>query len=63
MLAQKTEPYQLYNAKGKKVHFDRMVKKIDQADVILFAEHHNNSIAHWLQLQLAKKCTSNAILF
>lgn len=55
MIAQKTEPYQLFNAKGKKVHFDRMVKKIDQADVILFGEHHNNSIAHWLQLQLTKK--------
>lgn len=54
-MAQKTEPYIIYNAKGKKVRFDKMVKQIKDADVILFGELHNNAIAHWLQLQLTKK--------
>lgn len=53
--AQKTELYRIYNAKGKKVHFDKMAKKVSDADVILFGEHHNNAVAHWLQLQLTKK--------
>lgn len=53
--AQKTELYRIYNAKGKKVHFDKMVKKVSDANVILFGEHHNNAVAHWLQLQLTKK--------
>src|SRR5690606_33447309 len=54
-MAQKTEPYIIYNAKGKKVRFDKMVKQIQDADVVLFGELHNNAIAHWLQLQLTKK--------
>ena len=54
-MAQKIEPYIIYNAKGKKVRFDKMVKQIQDADVVLFGELHNNAIAHWLQLQLTKK--------
>lgn len=31
-----------------------MIKKLDNSSIILFGEFHNNSIAHWLQLELIK---------
>ncbi len=52
--AQKNPAYHLYNAKGKKVSYKRMLKKLDKADIILFGELHNNPIAHWLQLEVAQ---------
>src|SRR5690554_2364816 len=50
--AQKNPAYQLYNAKGKKVSYNKMVRKLKKADIILFGEQHNNPISHWLQLEL-----------
>ena len=31
-----------------------MVKKAEDAEVVLFGEHHDNSIVHWLQLEFTK---------
>lgn len=28
-----------------------MVKAMSQSNIILFGEHHNNPIVHWLQLE------------
>lgn len=53
--AQKIEAYQLYNKKGKKVSFKRLVKSVKKKDIILFGELHDNPIAHWMQLKLAKE--------
>lgn len=52
--AQKLPSYQLFTAKGKKVHYQKLIQKIQKADVVLFGELHNNAIAHWLQLEVAK---------
>ncbi|MFA6400329.1 MAG: ChaN family lipoprotein [Salinivirgaceae bacterium] len=52
--AQKTIPYQLFDAKGKKTTFEKMLSQSAKADIILFGEEHNNPIAHWLQLELTK---------
>ncbi len=30
------------------------MKKLAQKDVVLFGEYHNNAIAHWLELEVAK---------
>lgn len=49
--AQKT-PYVIYNAKGKKVSYERMVKSLEEKDMVLFGELHNNPISHWLQYEL-----------
>ncbi len=46
--------YQLYNAKGKKVKYSKMLEKAAEADIVLFGELHNNPICHWLQLELLK---------
>lgn len=52
--AQKKQPYIIYNAKGKKVSYEKMLKTIADKDILLFGEFHNNAIAHWLQLEVTK---------
>ncbi|MFW2477782.1 MAG: ChaN family lipoprotein [Sediminibacterium sp.] len=52
--AQKKQPYIIYNAKGKKVSYEKMLKAIADKDILLFGEFHNNAIAHWLQLEVTK---------
>lgn len=44
----------LYSKDGKPVKYKKMVRKIQDADIILFGEHHNNPVSHWLQLELSK---------
>ena len=45
-------PYVIYNAKGKKVSYKKMLKTLGDKDMVLFGELHNNPIAHWLQYEL-----------
>ncbi len=54
LMAQHDAAFQLFNAKGKKVKYARMVDALAKADVVLFGELHNNPIAHWLQLKVAR---------
>ncbi|WP_457081508.1 ChaN family lipoprotein [Hymenobacter sp. HD11105] len=46
--------YHLYTAAGKAASYDKMLKELAEADVVLFGEQHNDPIAHWLQLQVAR---------
>ncbi len=66
LTAQEAKHFQFYNQKGKEVKFDKMVNDLSTYDIVLFGEHHNNSINHWLQLQLTKalheKKKSNLVL-
>lgn len=52
--AQEVKPYQIYNSKGKKISFEKMISGLADSDVVLFGEFHDNSIVHWLQLKTAK---------
>ncbi len=52
--AQDKSPYVLYNAKGKKLSYKKMIKVLKEKDIVLFGEYHNNAIAHWLQLEVTK---------
>lgn len=52
--AQSPEAYRLYNSKGNEVKFKKMIQECSESDVVLFGELHNNSINHWLELQVAK---------
>lgn len=52
-LAQKPA-YLLYNEKGKKTTYQKMLKTALKADIVLFGELHNNPIDHWLQLELTQ---------
>ena len=48
--------YQIFTGeKAKSVDFDKMMKGIKDADIVFFGENHNNSICHWLQLQVLKE--------
>ncbi|MDT0293725.1 ChaN family lipoprotein [Mesonia ostreae] len=53
--AQKLEAYQIYNKKGRKVSFKKLVKSVKDKDIILFGELHDNAIAHWMQLKLTQQ--------
>lgn len=44
--------YVIYNAKGKKVSYEKMLKALNTNDIILFGELHNNPISHWLQYEV-----------
>lgn len=46
--------FYLFNKDGKKVKYEKMLKKIEDADIVLFGELHYNPISHWLQLELTK---------
>lgn len=52
--AQDKQPYQLYTKNGKKTTYKRLVAASGDAEVVLFGEHHDNSVIHWLQLELIK---------
>lgn len=52
--AQDKKVYQIYNKKEKKTDFGKMIKELANYDVVLFGEHHNNAVNHWLQLQTTK---------
>lgn len=52
--AQDKSPYQLFDKNGKKVSYKKLLKSAANVDVVLFGEYHNNSIVHWLELELAK---------
>jgi uncharacterized iron-regulated protein len=56
MRAQHKPAYVLYNAKGKKVSYKKMMNLLKGKDIVLFGEFHNNPISHWLQLEVTKDC-------
>jgi len=54
--AQQKPAYILYNAKGKKVSYRKMINKLAQNDIVLIGEYHNNPISHWMELEITKDC-------
>lgn len=54
--AQDKPAYVLYNNKGKKVSYKKMIRDLSGRDFVLFGEFHNNPISHWLQLEVTKDC-------
>ena len=50
--------YRLFTAQGQAADYDQMLTQLAQADVVLFGEQHNDPIAHWLELQVAKDLAS-----
>ncbi|MEL7535128.1 MAG: ChaN family lipoprotein, partial [Bacteroidota bacterium] len=60
--AQQKKAYQWYNKKGRPVSYQKVVKKLSKADVVLFGELHNNPICHWLQLELSQDLANRRAL-
>ena len=54
-IAQDKLPYRIFDKKGKKVNFEKVVTAASKTEVVLFGEFHNNPICHWLQLELSKE--------
>ena len=52
--SQNKPAYQLFNNKGKKTNFGKMINQMKNQDLVFFGETHNNAIAHWLELELIK---------
>ncbi|PRY11571.1 putative iron-regulated protein [Pontibacter ummariensis] len=46
--------YRLFTKNGKQISYGKMLDELQKADVVLFGEQHNDPIAHWLQLEVAK---------
>lgn len=53
-ISQDKKAYQLFDRNGKKVNYGKLLKTTLKNDVVLFGEYHNNSVSHWLELELAK---------
>lgn len=51
---QKKSPYKIYNAKGKQISYQKMLKDLKKQNFIFFGELHNNAIAHWLQYEITE---------
>lgn len=47
--------YKIYDSKGKLTTYTKMVKVLNDKDIVLFGELHNSAIAHWLQIELTKE--------
>ena len=54
LVAQEKVPYKIYDKVGQEISYSKMLSMSNKSDVVLFGEHHNNSIIHWLQLELTK---------
>ena len=52
--SQNKPAYILYNSKGKKVKYKKMMRLLTQQDVVLIGEFHNNAISHWMELEITK---------
>jgi uncharacterized iron-regulated protein len=52
--AQEKPTYRLFDSEGKEVRYDKMIKALDQAEVVFFGEQHNDPISHWMELQVMK---------
>ncbi len=46
--------YVIYSADGEVRSFEKMAASALESQVVLFGEHHDDPIVHWLQLRLAK---------
>lgn len=54
-LAQDKPTYKIFTKEGKPSDFTSMMKEAAKADLTFFGELHDNSMAHWLELQVMKE--------
>ena len=44
----------IYDQNGKKASYKDILNSSQKSDVLLFGEYHDNSVAHWLELEITK---------
>jgi uncharacterized iron-regulated protein len=52
---QSLQVYQFYTPDGIAVSFENVIETLSLQDVVLFGEHHDHALIHWLQLKIAEK--------
>ena len=62
IFAQEKSPYALFTKSGNKTNYAKLLRAASQSEVILFGEYHDNSVVHWLELELAKDLTKQTAL-
>lgn len=48
------KPFAFYDSEGNKMEYNQVVTESQSADIVLFGEHHNDAIIHWIQLRFIK---------
>lgn len=61
-LSQVLPSYALFDAKGRTIGHKQLLKRTADAEVVLFGELHNNPVAHWLQLVVARELAAQGPL-
>lgn len=60
--AQNKQSYHIYDQNGKKASYKEILNSSQKADVLLFGEYHDNSVAHWLELEITKDLFGKKLL-
>jgi len=50
--SQKKQAYIIYDSKGKKTSYEKMIKKVADKEVVFIGELHNDPIAHWMEYEI-----------
>lgn len=58
-IAQDVEAYKIFDSKGKPVKIKTMFKDLEQANIILVGELHNNPISHWFEYEISYFLSTN----
>lgn len=53
--------YQIYRPDGSLVSYEQMLGASLDGEIVMFGELHNNPIAHWLQLELARDLHADSL--
>ena len=48
------QSHQIFNQNGKKVCYKNIINNSQKSDVLLFGEYPDNSVDHWLELEITK---------
>ena len=60
--AQNKPSYFIYDQNGKKASYKDIINNSQKAEVLLFGEYHDNSVAHWLELEITKDLFGKIVL-
>lgn len=54
LFSQDKPAYVIFNEKGKKVSYKKLLKAATKSEITFFGEYHNNPISHWIEYELTK---------
>lgn len=60
--AQNKPSYLVYDQNGKKSSYKDILNSSQNSEVLLFGEYHDNSVAHWLELEITKDLFEKKLL-